>query len=567
MANLVEFILKIKDLGSGTVAKFASNTESSFNKLERGVSRIGGDMNRLKMSIGDIDKRLNDLRKTREISIDSRQVRRINNEMSELERRKARLEGGGSAGMFAGMRGLAAGAMMMAGVAGIGGIADAGMQREATNMRFEVLAGKQQGGMLSGNLNQFAQKTIYGNEVFSAAQTMMGFGIEAKNIMPNIKMLGDIAMGNKERFGSLALAFSQTKAAGRLMGQEVLQMVNAGFNPLQEISKMTGKSMVNLKKDMEDGKVSFAQVAAAFQHATEKGGLYHQMTEKIGTTGFGKFQALKGSIEALAASTGMFLLPAMSLLIGGVQYLVDNTELIFGMAAAWAAYSSAVWFASLATKGLTVWQLLSNNLAKLNPWGAAIAGIILLGTLIVHLWNKFSGFREVVYGLGAAFKQVFTNVVGLIKAVFAPVLEIFEAIQSGNWKKAGMAMIKLNPISTLMRTTDYIANGGLTAGVKNSYKTGSLAGAAAFAKFKTGKSASDVSGAAATDGSGVPASLTDTNNGITGGGVKNLYINVHKFFDDLNIHAASAQQGMTDAEQQVKEMFLRIVNSANQAVS
>lgn len=77
---------------------------------------------------------------------------------------------------------------------------------------------------------------------------MLSFGIAQDRIMPNIKALGDIAMGDRNKLNSLTLAFSQMTASGRLMGQDLLQMINAGFNPLSEISRKTGKSIGVLKR-------------------------------------------------------------------------------------------------------------------------------------------------------------------------------------------------------------------------------------------------------------------------------------------------------------------------------
>jgi len=114
----------------------------------------------------------------------------------------------------------------------------------------------------------------------NAAKTMLAFGTSIDDVVPTLKMLGDVSMGNSERFASLSLAFAQTTAAGRLMGQEVLQFVNAGFNPLEQISRDTGKSMKDLKKDMEDGAISVAMVRQAFQNATSEGGRFYKAIEK-----------------------------------------------------------------------------------------------------------------------------------------------------------------------------------------------------------------------------------------------------------------------------------------------
>ena len=102
-------------------------------------------------------------------------------------------------------------------------------------------------------VKEFAVKTpLQLNDIAGAAQTLLGFGISAEKIMPILRQLGDVSMGNAERFKSLSLAFAQATSAGKLQGQDLLQMINAGFNPLNEIAKKTGKSISQLKDDMSN---------------------------------------------------------------------------------------------------------------------------------------------------------------------------------------------------------------------------------------------------------------------------------------------------------------------------
>lgn len=93
-------------------------------------------------------------------------------------------------------------------------------------------------------------------DMASALQMMIGFGIQAEDAITYLKALGDISMGDTVHFNSLALAFSQMSAAGKLMGQDLNQMINAGFNPLQQISEKTGKSIGELKDEMSKGAIS-----------------------------------------------------------------------------------------------------------------------------------------------------------------------------------------------------------------------------------------------------------------------------------------------------------------------
>lgn len=142
-----------------------------------------------------------------------------------------------------------------------------------------------------------------------AGKTMLQFGVAANQLTPTLSRLSAISLGNSEQFQSLALAFGQVQANGRLMGQEVLQMVNAGFNPLQEISRTTGISMVELKKQMEAGAISAEMVSKAFQTATEAGGRFYGMNQQLEGSLAGQFAKLEGDIKATAIAIGTDLMP------------------------------------------------------------------------------------------------------------------------------------------------------------------------------------------------------------------------------------------------------------------
>ena len=131
------------------------------------------------------------------------------------------------------------------------------------------------------------------SDLAKASQTLLAFGTSAEDLLPTLQMLGDVSQGNKERFDSLTLAFAQVGSAGKLSGQDLLQFVNAGFNPLNEISKMTGESMAELKERMSAGGVSAEEVAEAFKHATSEGGQFYQAMEAQSQTFNGQMSTLK----------------------------------------------------------------------------------------------------------------------------------------------------------------------------------------------------------------------------------------------------------------------------------
>ena len=157
-----------------------------------------------------------------------------------------------------------------------------------------MLGSAEEATKLVNNLKEMGAKTPFEtSDLAKASQTLLAFGTSAEDLLPTLQMLGDVSQGNKERFDSLTLALAQVGSAGKLSGQDLLQFVNAGFNPLNEISKMTGESMAELKERMSAGGVSAEEVAEAFKHATSEGGQFYQAMEAQSQTFNGQMSTLK----------------------------------------------------------------------------------------------------------------------------------------------------------------------------------------------------------------------------------------------------------------------------------
>ena len=186
-------------------------------------------------------------------------------------------------------------------------------------------------------LKAFASSTpLTFDDLANASKTMLSFGIAAEEIMPSLKMLGDISLGNSQKFAGLALVFGQIKSAGRLMGQDLLQLINQGFNPLTIIAQETGKSMAELKDMMSDGAISFEMVEAAMKKATEAGGLFNGAMEESSKTGAGLVSTLKDNWADAVRTFGNAFTDVAK---GDIQKLIDKlTELINdGTIDVWAA--------------------------------------------------------------------------------------------------------------------------------------------------------------------------------------------------------------------------------------
>jgi len=158
----------------------------------------------------------------------------------------------------------------------------------------------------------------------SAARMLAQYGIEAERIMPTLAMLGDVSMGDDAALSSLARAFGQIQSTGRLMGQDLLQLINAGFNPLLTISEKTGESMADLKKRMEAGGVSADEVTEAFKAATAEGGRFYGMMDKTAETTSGKWSTAMDNFKGALAELGEHFLPLVNRLLDDFNDAMDE---------------------------------------------------------------------------------------------------------------------------------------------------------------------------------------------------------------------------------------------------
>lgn len=201
---------------------------------------------------------------------------------------------------------------------------------EQLAISFRVMTGSAQTGQeLTDAIIELGAKTpMTAHQLSKAAQLLLSFGESAENIIPDLKLLGDITGGEVNRFNQLSLAFAQVGANGRLMGQDLLQMVNAGFNPLQIMSQTTGKSMGELRKEMEEGRISFQMVAQAMKDAASEGGRYFGLMEQQSQSLNGLLSTMGDTWEQVAKNIGDLFLPVAK---SAVQGLIRLGEAVLNL--------------------------------------------------------------------------------------------------------------------------------------------------------------------------------------------------------------------------------------------
>lgn len=287
-------------------------------------------------------------------------------------------------------------------------------EAEQSQIAFEVMlgSGAQARAMLS-SLKQFSDRSPFDQLVpREAAQTLLNFGVSADSILPTIRMLGDVAAGDGQKLKQLALVFGQMSATGRLMGQDLLQFINAGFNPLQQIAVRTGESMATLKKRMEAGGISAQEVAQAFKDATSAGGRFFGMTERQASSLSGLWSTTKDTVISTLMEIGTAIIETLDLkgvLKSSIEWLKVGSDFvkrygreIVGIAAiisgalvgALAAY--AAWQSVLIAKQITL-------LSLSGPKGWAILATALVGAALAAS-QVAAGFSKVEQEARAAAK-------------------------------------------------------------------------------------------------------------------------------------------------------------------
>ena len=233
------------------------------------------------------------------------------------------------------------------------------------------------------DLRAFASSTpLTFGDLSQASKLLLSFGSSVDEVMPALKTIGDIALGDAQKFQGLSLVFAQVKSQGKLMGQDLLQMVNQGFNPLTIISKETGKSMSELKDMMGEGKISFEMVAEAMRLATSEGGLFHNAMQEASQTGEGMVSTLQDRWTDAVRTFGEAFSGAAK---GGIAELSDELKRLTEDG------SIAVWADKMASAVTSV-------IDKLKEAGEGIS-FLWQKTGLSDLWH---GANSVIQGAGAA---------------------------------------------------------------------------------------------------------------------------------------------------------------------
>lgn len=631
MANILEYTLTLKDFVSAKLQKIGINNDTmleKFAELEKVQKKVSRGFAQMGTSVHTLQQKIALLKAERDLlpigSLSA--IRKYNSEINKLEHSVSKLQTlNGSklktwfSGALNSLPGLATNPLILAG-AGIGMSIRKGMEADlqqaniTTLLRGDVEKAK----ALYAQLSDYGVKTPYDKAgLIEAQKTMMSFGLSSEFAFGKLKNIGDIAMGDAQKMKSLSLAFAQATSAGKLQGQDLMQMINAGFNPLQVISERTGESMAQLKERMSKGGISAQELAQAFEWATDKQGLFYQGAEKAGQTLSGKFNKMMDSITELALKVYEAISPVLSPLVDlaavifssigqGIGWLIqkfqEGNPIIWGIAGAIGIFTTALILHNTYTAIATAWQnrltwaVIKTNLAFLaNPITWIIVGIIALIAIIAYCIVGVSGWGKAweytVQGMKyswEAFVENFQLLWTVAKNTFMAGIDACklawykfkEAVGLGDSTENQAMINKIqNDLQERAKSVTEGYKKANEAGEKAKEAFGKAWDSLEFKSFKEVKDGlmgklgmktesspapgvSPIMGeTTATTGEG-----TKTKDNIVSGGTRQTHINIQigNVGTDTKVYVSSVREGVENFGEMVKEELLRVVNSINQ---
>lgn len=328
---------------------------------------------------------------------------------------------------------------------------NAGMESYLTN--FKVMLGDEQlAAEKLEEIRKMAASTPFTlSDLTDGTQTLLQFDIAADDTTGVLKRLGDISLGNADKMQTLVRAYGKMSSAQKVTLENVNMMIDAGFNPLNQICDATGETMSELYKRISDGKVGFNELEAAVEAATSEGGQFYNGMLEASQTVNGRLSTLQDNISALVGKLTDDLFTAFGDIIGKgnelvVTFLDDDEKMaqlketigltaavVVSAGAAFLAYKGYLAATSTAAvvqttvttalaaahkaaeggaKGLALAQAALNTVMTANPIGLVVSALAALTAGLVTAYNTSETFRNIVNGAFQSVANVAQSAIG-----------------------------------------------------------------------------------------------------------------------------------------------------------
>lgn len=330
---------------------------------------------------------------------------------------------------------------------------NASMESYLTN--FKVMLGNEElAAAKLSELRKMAASTPFAlSDLTEGTQTLLQFGIAADDTTDVLKQLGDISLGNADKLQTLVRAYGKMSSAKKVTLENVNMMIDAGFNPLNQICDATGESMSDLYKRISDGRVSFEELQYAVQAATSEGGQFYNGMLEASQTFSGRMSTLKDNVAALTGELTSGLFAALGDLVVKLNDVVtsflDSDEKMAQLkdtigiaasvvAAAGAAFLAYKGYVALATAsevahtvattamtaanaaaeagatGLALAQAALNAVISANPVALLVSALAALATGLVTAYKTSETFRNTVNSAFSTVKNIAQSAIGTV---------------------------------------------------------------------------------------------------------------------------------------------------------
>lgn len=306
-------------------------------------------------------------------------------------------------------------------------------------------------------------------QLADATSLLMNFGFSADDAVDSMIMLGDISQGNADKLDTIARAYGKMNSAQKVSLESINMMIDAGFNPLQEISEKTGESMQSLYDRVSKGKVSVDEITESMKRSTSEGGKYFQSMDAQSQTLDGRLSTLSDTVNSkLGESLQPILQKAADEWIPNITTAIDNMDMdsvvsfideiisgvgdlfgfitdngdtiisiVAGIGTAMVTWNvvnmingviTAIQAFRVANEGASVAQALINTVMNANPIMLVATLLAGLTATIITLWNTNEGFRNTVISVWTSFKETVGNVITSVGGFIGNLISWFQAL-------------------------------------------------------------------------------------------------------------------------------------------
>lgn len=181
---------------------------------------------------------------------------------------------------------------------------NAEMEQYTTSLEVMLGSASKASAMIE-KMRDFAAKTPLTLEnVISGGSLLMSYGVDESNLIDTMTKLGDLASGNAEKMDRITLAYGQMLAKGKVTGEELMQMTEAGV-PLQTaLAESIGVTGEEFSKMVSKGEVGIDALNKAITGLTTGNGKFAGMMEKQSQTMQGMLSTLQDNISEFFRKMG-----------------------------------------------------------------------------------------------------------------------------------------------------------------------------------------------------------------------------------------------------------------------